>query len=366
MKRMANTEMKNRGFTLTELMVAITISLIILAAVSSLFVNSKTTYTTQDRLGRLQENARFAMQFISRDLRLAGYTGCLNKLTPNETYFNQLNPPSGVTPPSATPEIPLVGADSTVIGGTTYPFDSVTISFVDPVSEATLNVDMTSATANITSTNVIGISKGDIIMLADCSTADLFQVSDISTSGAVTTIQHMQGTSNPAPGNSSNSLSKPYSTTAKIIKFNTRRYFIGMGASGNPALFRADNGGAAQELVDGIENLQVLYGEDTDIPTGTTPTDGVPNTYRSAATVANMNMVTSARVGILARTVNDKSTDTDTLSYDVDGDGNFDAFDSNGKLVASDHNMRRIFRSTVLLRNMRCKQSPSPASCKKT
>ncbi len=364
MKRLPNTtEVKNCGFTLVELMVAITISLIILAAVSSLFVNSKTTYTTQDRLSRLQENGRFAMQFISRDLRLAGYTGCLNKLILNDTYFNQLNPPSGGVPPSSTPDIPLVGSDSTVIGGTTYAIDSVTISFASPASEATLNVNMSFATDPITiaSTSVTGIAKGDIVMVSDCSTADLFQVTDISTSGSVTTIQHVQGASNPAPGNSSNSLSKPYSTTAKIIKFNTRQYFVNTGASGNPALFRADNGGAAQEMVDGIENIQILYGEDTDVPVNSlTPTDGVPNIYHNASSVTNMKMVTSARVGILARTVNQKGAETDHGTYDIDGDGTNDVIDPN------DQNMRRVFRNTVLLRNMRCKQSPSPTSCRKS
>jgi type IV pilus assembly protein PilW len=362
MKRIALINKKTSGFSLVELMVAITISLIVLAAVSTLFVSSKKTYTTQDRLGRLQENARFAMHFITRDLRLAGYTGCINKLIPDATYYNRLNVPALPALPKSTPDIPLVASDTTTIGTTDYPIDNITISFVDPVSSATLNAEMASPSSDITATNVTGISKGDMLIISDCSTADLFQVSDISTdtSTNITTIKHQMGATNPSPGNFSNDLSKAYKATAKFIKFSTRRYYIDIGASGNPALFRADNGGAGTELVDGIESLKILYGEDTDaVPPGT-PTDGVPNTYRRASAVGNMRMVTSARIGILARTVNEKDTDIDNGLYDVDGDGVDDVVNPN------DRNIRRIFRSTVQLRNLRCKQEPSPATCQKS
>jgi type IV pilus assembly protein PilW len=349
MKLTSFNRLKTGGFSLVELMVAMTISLIILAAVSTVFVSSKKTYSTQDRLARLQENARFAMQFITRDIRLAGYAGCVNTLIPKTTYFNQVNTSASLIP---RPDIPLAGTDSTT--------DSVTISFVDPVTAASLNADMSGETSDITTTSTSGIAKGDVVLIADCTTADLFQVSDITTDAVthITTIKHAQGTSNPAPGNSTNSLSKPYKATAKITKFVTRQYYIATGASGNPALWRSDNSAAGVELVDGIENLQILYGEDTDVVSPGTATDGVPNIYHNATAVGtNMGMVSSVRVGILAVTVNQKDSDIDTNAYDVDGDGITD------QAAKNDHNTRRLFQSTVLLRNMRCKQQPPPAQC---
>ncbi len=350
MKYFSSFKLKTAGFTLVELMVAITISLIILAAVSSLFVSSKKTYTTQDRLARVQENGRFAMQFITRDLRMAGYTGCLNKLILNTTYFNQSN--TTVT----TPDVPIAATTATTT-------DTITISFVEPMSLASLNADMSSPNADIvTSTETSGIAKGDMLIISDCSSADLFQVTDISTNTTThkTTISHIAGTTNPAPGNASSNLSKAYKSTAKIIRFSTRTYSIATGASGNPALFRADNGNPGAELVDGIQSIKILYGEDTDTPTATTATDGVPNIYRNASSVSNWGMVTSARLGILAQTVDQKDTEIDSGSYDVDGDG------TNEFSNIGDRNTRRIFRSTVLMRNMRCKQSPAPLSCQKS
>lgn len=55
---------KQRGLTLMEVMVAITISLILLAGVMQIFLGSRQTYRMQDGLARLQENGRFAMDFI--------------------------------------------------------------------------------------------------------------------------------------------------------------------------------------------------------------------------------------------------------------------------------------------------------------
>src|SRR5436190_22011265 len=70
-----------RGLSLVELMVAITIGLIIMAAVSAVFVNSRANYTTQESLARLQENARIAINTVARDLRMAGYYGCADTQT---------------------------------------------------------------------------------------------------------------------------------------------------------------------------------------------------------------------------------------------------------------------------------------------
>ncbi|MFV1996945.1 MAG: PilW family protein, partial [Acidiferrobacterales bacterium] len=64
------------GFTLAELMVAVTIGLIVLAGASSVMVSNKKTYTAQDSLARMQENARAAMLMLTYDIRNIGYWGC--------------------------------------------------------------------------------------------------------------------------------------------------------------------------------------------------------------------------------------------------------------------------------------------------
>jgi len=183
-------------------------------------------------------------------------------------------------------------------------------------------------------------------MVSDCSSTDIMQVTTFQSSSSM--IQHNQS-GGVTPGNSTQKLSKPYRPSTdgqgtRVMKFTTKQYFIAMGASGNPALFRKDNNAAAVELVDGVENMQILYGKDTD-------GDKVPNIYLAAGaaglqSTADWSGVVSVRIGILARTVSDKDTDVDTASYDVDGTG------LNNFTAPGDHHKRRVFQAVVHLRNL--------------
>ena len=65
----------DRGFSMVELMVAMVITLVLMAGVSQIFLGSKKSYTIQESLGRLQENGRYAMEVIATDLRRSGYWG---------------------------------------------------------------------------------------------------------------------------------------------------------------------------------------------------------------------------------------------------------------------------------------------------
>jgi type IV pilus assembly protein PilW len=357
MKQFRQHMVRIKGFSLVELMVALTIGLIILSSVSMLFVSSKKTYTTQDRLARLQENARFAMQFIIKDLRLAGYYGCIDDISA-DSVNNTLN---NSTSFAFDAQIPLEGLNNATgtwypSGSTTLPSgiaagtDAIAIRMADTNSPAYLNQEMpnTSAVLKVSTytdpvTNTPYFNVGDIILVSDCTSADIMQVTQVNTTDPH--LVHNSGTG--TPGNSTQMLSKAYSPSGngtRVMKFMTRQYFIATGASGNPALWRRDNTATPVELVDGIENLQVLYGKDTD-------GDRMPNVYLKAGaaglqSASDWSSVVSVRIGILARTVNDKDTDIDSGTYDVDGDG------ANDFTAPGDRNKRRVFQAAVQLRNL--------------
>src|SRR5690606_35110770 len=82
-----------RGFTVVEVLVAVAISLLLLAGVMALFANSRLSYESNDRLARIQENGRFALALITRDLRAAGYWGCA-KRTASKPLTSVLNNPT--------------------------------------------------------------------------------------------------------------------------------------------------------------------------------------------------------------------------------------------------------------------------------
>ena len=351
MKLFRQHMMRIHGFSLVELMVALTIGLIILSSVSMLFVSSKKTYTTQDRLARLQENARFAMQFIIKDLRLTGYYGCVDEINA-DSVSNTLNSSTSF---AYNAQIPLEGLNSAA--GTWYPSgsatlpsgiasgtDAIAIRMGDASSSVYIDTEMPNSSAELKVNSVTGFNTGDIIMVSDCTSTDIMQITQVQTSSVK--LQHNPG-GGSSPGNSTQKLSKAYSPSGngtRVMKFMTRQYFIATGASGNPALWRQDNTATPVELVDGIESLQVLYGKDTD-------SDRIPNLYLQAGaaglqSAADWSSVVSVRIGILARTVNDKDTYIDSGTYDVDGDS------ANDFTASGDHNKRRIFQAAVQLRNL--------------
>ena len=66
----------HRGFTIIEMMIALLLSLLLLAGVGQVYVSSKQSYRVAENVARLQENSRFAMNIVTREIRMAGFSPC--------------------------------------------------------------------------------------------------------------------------------------------------------------------------------------------------------------------------------------------------------------------------------------------------
>jgi len=335
-----------RGFTIVELMVAITIGLIVTAAVSTLFVSTKRNYLEQDRQAKMQENARFALNFLTYDLRLSGYYGCLDEVN-SETVNNAvsaglflnvlypvegLNNATGTWYPSANTTLP-----TSIVANT----DAIVLRMASPSSSVQVVSPMPNTSAQIKVDSVAGLSVGDIVMLSDCASADVFQITSVQTSSLH--LGHNSGSG--TPGNSTQQLSKRYSPPAKVLKFTTRTYFIRNNSSGIPSLFRQDNAGAAEELITGVDQMQLTYGKDTDVPP-----DKIPNIYLAAGqaglqTPAEWSRVRTVRIGLLVRTPSESGGDKDAHA----GTWNLNGYTA---AAYTDNNRRRMFHVTVNMRNL--------------
>lgn len=97
-----------RGATLVELMVAGTVGFFLIAGILSLFTATKQSYRANEAMSRLQENGRYALEFLSRDIRQAGYreiTGITAPPLPNaiEGWAGAASAPSGPALPTTPP-----------------------------------------------------------------------------------------------------------------------------------------------------------------------------------------------------------------------------------------------------------------------
>ena len=375
---------RTRGFSLVELMVAITIGAIILAGAVTLFVNNRDTYKTTNELSRLQETARYALHMMVKDIRMAGYFGCADRLdtvTDNNgaapgDLWNPANPIEGWEGdvagnylPSNVAGVPGAGgarfgsfvdnvADNPgntdgddgwvlALGGITP--DSITVRYLagnmnDAVGAAgTLDNQVTAdaingANSTITVDSTTGFALNQVVAITDCGGSDIFQ---INTATTATTVQ-------------ANALSRGYNAVSSpmIAPFVGVRYYIGAnGRSPNPgtdpypSLYRAiiTPGGLAeapQELFEGVETLQLLYGEDTNA-------DGTPDNYANADAVGNWASIVSVRLSILVRTIDEHGradvANIDTNTYQV----NNIVFNP-----VDDRRRRRVFTTTTMVRNL--------------
>jgi type IV pilus assembly protein PilW len=66
---------RQAGFTLIELLVTTAISLVVLAAVYELFINTNKIYTVQSKVVNLQQDIRGAVNIMAKDIRMAGLNG---------------------------------------------------------------------------------------------------------------------------------------------------------------------------------------------------------------------------------------------------------------------------------------------------
>ncbi len=313
---------KQRGLSLVELMIALVLGLVLSAGVFQVFTNSSQTYQLSDSLSNMQENLRFAVGRLQYETRMAGYRGCLigrpfNNLDTGGTGYDASLyggqavagwEAAGTDLEDAYTNDDFAGAANLTqaAAGATLPADLngrvLPGSDVLVVNNATIaNVTLTGnpgANANtIVTDGSSGIPAGKIIMAvtSDCSGGDIFQKTNAANSASLTKGSG-QDPGNQTPVN--NGFNAAYDNQATIYEFTSTAFFIGTGLSGDPSLFmrRLDAGDpfGEVELVEGVENMQVLYGV-------TNPGGETVVNYVSADSVADWADVASVRIGLLLR-----------------------------------------------------------------
>lgn len=320
---------RSKGFSLVELMVAITIGFVVIGALGGVFLGSRQSYRVQDGMSRIQENGRFAMDALSRDIRQAGYIGCAKGLKANNIASPVLDYTmytSGIIGFEA-PTLPNGLTSAEVTANT----DLVRIQFASS-AVANLTGQMLADNANIQITgNANNLQAGDILMISDCSKLDVFKATNVSNGAPKITIAHAEN------ANTTNRLSKAYQEDAELMRLETVFYYVGPGIGGVPTLFRkrlvGSALGAGEEIAEGVQDMQIVYGEDTN-------GDQSADRYVTAPNVGNMENVVSVRVDLLLRSL--EQITTAPVAY---------TFAGAAPVTPTDRLLRRVFSTTVNLRN---------------
>jgi type IV pilus assembly protein PilW len=377
MKRTPVTLRRQRGLSLVELLVALLLSGTLMAGVVGVFLGMFQADRSQQGVALIQESGRFAVNLLSQDLRMAGYLGCSSTLNP-ANINNTLNAP----PPSFQPDRRIQGweANGTDPGDISNSTADLAVVTTSALAWGTSGGNVLDATSALPGTDILkvwgadtsvegivnsktpgvntvvnmnleaGISDGDILLLSDCEKADWVQACNTQQIGNPATL-NLVLSAGCTPGNIA---SAPLLTGAgaRVMKLGGTVYYIGKRgnvSTNPPALFRRRLGntavaGAAEELVEGVENMQILYGENTN-----NDSRNAADRYVPADQVSNWNNVVSVRISLLMQSIEDNLV-PDALPYSFNGT-DYDGGTGNGALPP-DGRLRRVFTTTINLRNI--------------
>lgn len=351
---------QHSGLTLIELMIAMALGLVLMIGILYVFQGSRQSFKHGDTMARIQENGRIAIDTISRDIRLTGFTSCLKA----ENYRL-----SNVASPAFAFDITQQdflfgrtyagGADPIVGANGVANSHLITIrhfsEFVRPISK-----EMPTKDADVFFNDDPGTPNfqvNQIVAVGDCENIDVFRVSAVQNNpaggGVPATVQISHGLSH----NSSAELSTKYGATGKksqLIQIIEFTYYIArtgrLNTAGQPvfALFRRPTSDGVrlvadesdvEEIAEGIEDMRITYGVDT---SAAPPNySGVTSYIRTNAMAANQwRQVISAQVELLVGSVESNALEA-RQTYVFDG----------APVNAADLKMRTSVSTTNSLRN---------------
>ena len=346
-----------KGLSLVELMISLLVGSIITAGVVQLYSANSETYRLVAGQSRMQESARFALAFIERDVQTAGNMGCFSS---NRQLHWTADDPSnipyefdlrsgikgynGAVSGSWLPSLGELPGDgntfpgsiginiSTIVSGT----DVLTVrSIKQQVLENRLANSMPTSREpiEIVAPNNgiagLGFAQLDLALIHDCEKATIFQVTEIDQASAAPNVLIGHETNQLDPWRNSIltlAVKNTFGVDAVVSGIDTRVYYIAPGSGQNKfgdntsSLWRKSGTSPPVELVEGIEDLQLLFGVAVE-------GSSIPSQYLTANLVANWMAISTLRVTVVANSVEDVGAST------------------------PDGLIRRAFTQTIMLRN---------------
>ncbi|HWW69171.1 MAG TPA: PilW family protein [Duganella sp.] len=308
-----NRSRRQRGLTLVELMIALVIGLLIVAAMSVLFAGSSQSRREIELSADVNENGRYALDVLSRELSQTGFYGSLVRTTAATTRI-----PDDM--PVAT-AMCLTGVAK--LGDWK---DSLSYSVLGLGSAAGANIDADpSCIARKAGTDAVFIQRASTCAVGDpnCpaeSNADAYlQVSECGTEYSATPIVLARGGS----GSSTFTLQTKTCAGAPAPKRKLVRRIYYISAANALSYQDIPLSGAllpAVVLVENIEQLQVEYAFDTSLPA-----DGTPDVFAAApdplaVPPTTWAQVIGVRIWLLARSSDPSRYTKNAANFVLGGD----------------------------------------------
>lgn len=311
---------KNLGLTLIELLIAITLGLLVITGIGFLFLQSSQSYRENENVGTMQENARFSLQLLSNELRHAGFFGGI--LRGDSVEIDPSVSINGIDCGTGTDDWLTDLSKDIVYTAASDVASAYSSDCADDISAGSDALEIRSVLA-------------EEVAAADLQANHLYVRTNI-TSGCI----WMADVDGSGASPDSTNLC-PTGSTSKDWKLVSNLYYISTADAANPKLCRKqiNQGNAATGMkeecfTDGMERFYIEFGVDT---------SGTGLVYTSAP--ANFKQVVTARIYLLTRSPRKALNYSSDKAYSLGSDPLVIA-------AANDSYKRRIYSTTVLLRNI--------------
>lgn len=319
---------QQHGFTIMELLVAVSIGVFLLGSMSKLFFNSKSTITTQSNVSKIEEDSRFTLFLMENDIAAAGFRGCSSGIikTDNGTNFYNVAGTSDYYNKTAFIEGSQgngtsfsPGLNAAVSGLSPAPDPSMDVLTIRTATgePSLLSTDMVAATTPLTVTS-LNVTPNNNALITNCFSSSLFKVS--TAIGSVVT---------PTAG-----LGAIYAAGAQIYPYVTTTYYVGT----DKTLYKTTNNGTPDPIAYNVERFAILYGINTDNTTTNV------NRYVFAPSVTDFTKVYAVRIGIAFKGADNNTVGTAKAAYSYQFNGT--------TYTPNDGKLRKVYYTTVTLRNM--------------
>lgn len=339
---------REAGLSLVELMISITLGIVLMTGVVQIFLSSKSVFSSQQGLSRIQETGRLGIEFLGRDIRMAAYYGCYrpNPSVPGGELQNGAMVISGLHGNFAEG---LRGYDSATsvpggaaaLGGSITPLTKGTANVVVvrsvkiaglPVSKSNDSNGVYAYTPSPADKNkcVEGMCKDTAVIVSDCFKARVYRVAvDPSVTGNEVYFRHNEGWGGGV-------IATENFINGEIAAINTTAYFLAKGVSGQPSLWQKTNTEAPVELLEGVEQMRITYATSEN------------ENYRLASLLSatDWSKVNSVRIELVVRSADNNLVDS-PQPYTLGGVTVTPAPESG----VADKYLRQVFTSTIGIRS---------------
>lgn len=333
------------GIGLIELMVSMMLGLLLVGAVIQVLVGQRATQRLNQSLHTIQTSARFALHILEADLRRAGYWGCAAPATNapvadtvgTYTHVHIIAAESSIDQWRDFARALAPPQDSNIPGAANSQSDVLRLNHVRAPGVRITRAGGSRSSPLHIAANPAGWEAGNLLLVTNCRTADLFTVTNASSSR----IAHATTGSEGETLNTQAQLSTLYGDDAAVFEPYGVIYYIRdteVAGRSIPTLYRrrvAPTVADSQALVMGISHLTLRYGVDRD-------GDTTPDAYVKAEQVKNWRAIAAVRVGFVAVSLR---------SAGVEANQTLTMFGRTLQDLPDDGRLRRVYTTTVALRH---------------